>query len=308
VSGVTAAGIDFVEIGYRNFPPGYNSKDVGLTGRTSDDYVKSIRQAAPTAKLAVMYYAGAVTSADLEALASLGVAMVRCDIPVNQLGPALPLIKKARDLGMISVANITVNTDYADEDLVNDCNQVINSGSNAVYLADSNGSMTPESVRARFELVMSTRVQPQPPMGWGFHNHNNVGLAMANAIEAMQMGVAYIDASMRGMGRAAGNVPTESLTRYIAAQKPGLSLLSVLQIAEYLAANVANADPTPTLQEMALGAYDFSLYVEPFITLAAAAYRVDWYSIIAKMATMNLDKPSITQELVDSVARSLVIT
>jgi 4-hydroxy 2-oxovalerate aldolase len=87
VSGVTGAGIDFVEIGYRNFPPGYSGNDVGLTRKTSDDYVKALRQSAPTAKLAVMYYAGAVTNADLEALASLGVAMVRCDIPVNQIAP-----------------------------------------------------------------------------------------------------------------------------------------------------------------------------------------------------------------------------
>ena len=51
--------------------------------------------------------------------------------------------------------------------------------------------------------------------GWsgnlGFHAHNNKGLALVNTITAIENGVNWCDGTLTGMGRGAGNVPTESL-------------------------------------------------------------------------------------------------
>ena len=301
VGDLAAAGVNFVEIGYRNGAAGHANP--GLSGQTTNEYIKAIRAAAPDARLSVMYSPSSVTNADIEQVAALGVAMVRCSIPAGDLGPSMALIKCGRDLGMISTANLTTVTEYKSDDLVDACNRLIDNGCSAIYVADSNGSMTPESVRAVFELLKS-RVHSIP---FGFHNHNNMGLAMANAIEAMHMGVDYIDSSLRGMGRSAGNVPTESLVAYLGRQKHAhaINLLAVLRIANYLVANIAVADPTPRLEDMALGAFDFFTNVQPFITQAATEYDVSWYALIAKMASANLDKPNVTLEVVRALARSL---
>jgi hypothetical protein len=45
----------------------------------------------------------------------------------------------------------------------------------------------------------------------GFHGHNNFGLALSNSLLAWQEGAAWLDASVLGLGRGAGNSALESL-------------------------------------------------------------------------------------------------
>ena len=64
--------------------------------------------------------------------------------------------------------------------------------------------MTPERVKA---YVEATKAVTSVPLG--FHGHNNLGLANANALVALQLGCELIDGSLQGMGRCTGNTITE---------------------------------------------------------------------------------------------------
>jgi len=81
----------------------------------------------------------------------------------------------------------------------------------AVYVADSFGSMTPGRVT---ELVERLRAAMDAPVG--FHAHDNQGLALLNAMAAIDAGATWIDATVAGMGRGAGNVATEQLCTLLA--------------------------------------------------------------------------------------------
>src|SRR5690606_8953373 len=74
----------------------------------------------------------------------------------------------------------------------------------AVYLVDSAGNMVPEGIVEYFE---ATKEKTNVPLG--FHGHNNLGLANANALKAQQLGFDIIDCSLQGMGRCTGNTVTE---------------------------------------------------------------------------------------------------
>ncbi len=52
----------------------------------------------------------------------------------------------------------------------------------------------------------------------GFHPHNNIQMAFANTLEAINLGVDIIDTSIYGIGRGAGNLPTEILLSYLIKQ------------------------------------------------------------------------------------------
>lgn len=302
VSLLADAGIKHVEIGYRNCPP--KESNVGLTGKTPNDFIKAVRAAVPDAKLAVMYSPSLITTADLEQMCELGVSMVRCSMPHTGADAALPLIKKAYDLGMVSTANMTNVTEYKMPDLVDEANRIIDNGCSVIYIADSNGHMTPESVRATFG-VLRERLHP---VQLGFHNHNMLGMAMANAIAAMDCGIDYIDGSLRGMGRSAGNVATENLQAYLLRRnggQPGL-LPAIVRAARYLSVNYPSAELHPGLEDMAFGAYDFDTLLGPAIAQAAGEYDVSWYALIARMATLDLDKPAITVDRLRAIARSMV--
>ena len=77
---------------------------------------------------------------------------------------------------------------------------------NVLYFADSLGNMTPEMV------VMVCRTLKKSWEGMlGIHTHNNKNLALINTLTAAENGVNWCDATIRGMGRGAGNASTESL-------------------------------------------------------------------------------------------------
>jgi len=75
-----------------------------------------------------------------------------------------------------------------------------------LYFADSFGSMEPGSVKQIVEIL---------GQGWpgplGIHAHDNKGLALSNSIAAHEVGVQYLDSTLCGMGRGAGNAKTEYL-------------------------------------------------------------------------------------------------
>ena len=78
----------------------------------------------------------------------------------------------------------------------------------SLYFADSYGNLTPTRTK---ELVLifkefNTEV--------GVHTHDNLGLAFANCISAMESGANWIDGTLLGMGRGVGNVKTEQLVTY----------------------------------------------------------------------------------------------
>jgi len=78
-----------------------------------------------------------------------------------------------------------------------------------VYVADSYGSMLPFQIPAFFEPLLEAGFRV------GFHPHNNIQMAFANTLEAIRTGVHIIDSSIYGMGRGAGNLPTEIILSYL---------------------------------------------------------------------------------------------
>ena len=79
-----------------------------------------------------------------------------------------------------------------------------------IYFADSNGSLMPEQVTRIYEKY--TRHYPST---FGFHAHDNIGMAMTNTIAAIAAGAQYIDASLGGMGKGIGNLKTEFFIAYL---------------------------------------------------------------------------------------------
>jgi 4-hydroxy 2-oxovalerate aldolase len=81
-------------------------------------------------------------------------------------------------------------------------------GADTVYVVDSAGAMTTHDARARVaELKAGLRAGTRV----GIHAHNNLSLAVANTIGALEEGVDHVDGCSRGLGAGAGNCPTEVL-------------------------------------------------------------------------------------------------
>lgn len=83
----------------------------------------------------------------------------------------------------------------------------------AVYLVDSYGALYPEEIRRLAAVYME--VMDKAGKATGIHAHNNQQCAFANTIEALSIGVSYLDGTLSGMGRGAGNCALEGLIGFL---------------------------------------------------------------------------------------------
>ncbi len=87
-------------------------------------------------------------------------------------------------------------------------------GADVISIADTTGYMVPGTERSMFDLIKRLKTDLQAkdlsPM-IAAHCHNDRGLALANALDALRAGAEIIDASVLGLGERAGIVDLAQL-------------------------------------------------------------------------------------------------
>jgi len=85
--------------------------------------------------------------------------------------------------------------------------QVESLGADRLRLADSVGLWTPFDVKTTISEIIKTA----PTLRIGVHMHNDLGMAAANTITALQSGATDLDVTVNGLGERAGNAPLEQI-------------------------------------------------------------------------------------------------
>lgn len=208
------AGIDIVEIGFR-FPE--KEKFLGAFAHTSDAYLE--RFEIPTnIELAVMinaadyinnidindYFLPAAGSTDSK---KSKVSMVRIATHFDVYKECRSLVDKLKNKGYRVGFNLMQFSSQTN-DVIQDVLKDISSWENVdvLYFADSFGNMRPEDIQASCALF-----KDHWNGEFGIHAHNNCNLALTNSLVAKESGATYLDATILGMGRGAGNTQTEYL-------------------------------------------------------------------------------------------------
>lgn len=222
------AGIDYIEIGYRNGT--LTPKDVGRACGCAKEYLLFCRSLIKQAKIAVMIYSNNITQDDLMELTECGVDLLRICVPKGEIASSLPKIKMARNANMDVAINFTHTSFYNEKELDEAMKQISEYEPNIIYFADSNGSLIPMQVKKLYDRYIGIY-----PIPFGFHAHDNLGLAQANALAAISSGVRFIDVTLAGMGRGIGNLKTEFFVAYLhAMQLKKYNLENVLKAANYV--------------------------------------------------------------------------
>jgi 4-hydroxy 2-oxovalerate aldolase len=205
---VSRLPIDVIEIGYCNHPmPGYFGKYWFLDRFELERARKLLR---PDQKLAVMLDAKSCEVERLDELLSdcVGVVdIVRMAVAPKQLDHGIALARKLKSMGFGVGFNVMYLSSYADDvkkiSALAGAKDVIDS----VALVDSYGSCTPDQVtqaiKATCAMLPGTQI--------GFHGHDNICLAFANTLSAIDGGAVMVDGTFVGMGRGAGNLKTEMM-------------------------------------------------------------------------------------------------
>ncbi len=213
LAAIATSKVDVVEIGFRSLP---QDRYLGAFAFSTDDFLKTLPLPAKT-DIAVMVNAKEIVNhaAGIEdAISRLFVEkqdspvdIVRIATHHSDVASCEPVVRALHSKGYRVFLNI-MQVDGLKADEVTGIARLITKWDSVetLYFADSFGNMDQFSVA---EIIRALRE------GWGgkigIHAHDNKGLALVNSIAALDQGIDYIDATLLGMGRGAGNAKMENL-------------------------------------------------------------------------------------------------
>lgn len=206
--------IDYLEVGYRNKPM---KEYQGKFGYSPVSVLKRLRNAC-SKKIVVMLNEKSTSPEDLPDLLGpiVGVAdMIRIAIDPKNFDRAVVLAKAVKSMGFEVGFNCMYMSKWSTEytGFLSKLS-VLNDFCDLFCMVDSFGGVTPDDVTSIFNEVKRNTTVPI-----GFHGHNNLQLGLINTITAIKLGCDYVDATIMGMGRGAGNLNMELLLTYLNAHE-----------------------------------------------------------------------------------------
>ncbi len=213
---LAAAGMEYAEISHGC---GIGGRSLGYPGVVDDEeLLEAAKAAAPALKLTIF-----IPPLDFSLPLLSGLApffeMGRIGLAVDQMGKGEKICKKLKKLNKRVSVQLVRTHGYTPETIAQAAKQASRMGADVVYVVDTFGSMTPPEVQKYVEAVRSTA-----PIEVGFHGHNNLGMAIANTLSAWRAGATWLDASLLGVGRGAGNANLEVLITVLQTQDQATAL------------------------------------------------------------------------------------
>ncbi len=222
-----AAGVEYMEFGYKASKEIFDVKEFGKWKFCDEQDIRDIVGDNNTdLKISVMADVGRTDyKKDIIPKADSVIDMIRIATYINTIPAAIEMIHYCAEMGYETTINIMAVSTAAESELDLALDLLAQSEVGTIYLVDSYGSLYPEQIRRLADKYL--KVAEKYGKKVGIHAHNNQQLAFANTIEACTVGVSYLDATMSGMGRGAGNCNMELLLGFL--RNPKYSLNPVLK-------------------------------------------------------------------------------
>lgn len=209
------AGVDYMEFGYKASTDLFDEKEFGKWKFCREEDIRSIVGDNQTdMKIAVMADVGRTDfERDIIDKKDSVIDLIRIATYINQIPAAIEMIEYCHEKGYETSINIMAVSTADSRDIEQALDLLGQSSVDVIYLVDSYGSLYPEQVRELTELYVAYSEKYNKKVG--MHAHNNQQMAFANTIEATAHGASYLDATMMGMGRGAGNCVLEGLLGFL---------------------------------------------------------------------------------------------
>jgi 4-hydroxy 2-oxovalerate aldolase len=269
----------FIEVSHGDGLAG-SSLQYGLSRTNEMELIEAAVSVTDKSKIAVLLLPGIGTLHELKEAANLGAKMARIATHVTEADVAPQHIAYAKELGMETVGFLMMNHMAPVNKLVEQAKLMESYGADTVYVVDSAGYLLPDQVRERIRALKQS-----VGVNVGFHGHNNLSLAMANTLAAIEEGATRIDGSVRCLGAGAGNTQTEVLVAVCERMgiKTGIDLYKMMDLAEDIVAPILQVPQEITKDSLTLGyagVYSsFALHAKR----AAAKFGVDSRDVLIEL-------------------------
>ncbi|WP_066158886.1 4-hydroxy-2-oxovalerate aldolase [Halalkalibacter krulwichiae] len=243
------ANVPYIEVTHGDGLGG-SSLQFGLSHTNDLELIEAAAATVKNAKISVLLLPGVGTKEELKQAAKLGAKMVRVATHVTEADVAPQHIALAKELGLETVGFLMMSHMAPVDKLVEQAKLMESYGADVVYAVDSAGALLPHEVKERIRAMkenLSVEI--------GFHAHNNLSLAMANSLAAIEEGATRIDGSIRCLGAGAGNTQTEVLVAVLdrLGINSGIDLYKIMDVAENIIAPILPKPQEITKDSLTLG-------------------------------------------------------
>ncbi len=204
---LSEAGVDYMELGYKNSPKLLKGSDAGPWRFLDEAFMKEVIPRKTDTKLSALVDIGRVDENDILPREDSSLDLIRVATYIKDIDKAIELIDTFHNRGYETTLNIMALSHVKENELSEAFELIAQSPVDVVYVVDSYGSLNHRDV----EYLVSKFQRGLPGIQLGVHMHNNMQLAFSNTLVGVEKGVSFLDSSVFGMGRAAGNCTTELL-------------------------------------------------------------------------------------------------
>jgi 4-hydroxy 2-oxovalerate aldolase len=223
---LAVAGVDYMEAGYKNSVQIFSREEFGEWKFCDDDLLWKMKDGVEKGpKISVMADIGRADMSKIKPKSESPYDMVRVACYARDMDKCIAMVNEFHNLGYETTINIMAASRDNGPELDEALDQAEReSKAEVIYIVDSFGYFYQENIdklAKRYKRWIKTKEL-------GFHGHNNQQLAFSNTIQAIINHVNYLDCTIYGIGRGAGNCPTELLLSFL--KNPKFDVRPVLDI------------------------------------------------------------------------------
>lgn len=292
-------GFRWIEVGH-GVGLGAARAGKGATLLSDERYIEVAKLAARDTQIGCFFIPGIGTADQLKSARDAGLDFVRIGCNATEIEEAYPYLTMAKELGLKPFLNFMKTYAISSAEFAGKAREGAAAGADGIYCVDSAGCMFPEDVR-RYIAAARDRCE----CSLGFHGHSNLQLAVANSVEAVRCGATFIDTTLCGLGRSAGNVPTEIAVAVFKnlGIETGVDLFEVMDAAEEFIGPLISQVQLYDMMSVAMGCSQFHSGFLPKVAAAARHHGVELRRLVVAMG--KLDPVDLDENTLNRVARSL---
>ena len=306
------AGFDYIEVGH-GLGLGASRADIGFAAEADEAYLDAAASVLTRARWGTFFIPGIAEAHHLDMAARRGMGFVRIGTNITEYRQAQTHVDHAKALGLTVSVNLMKTYAVSAAEFHGIVAEIGRWGPDNIYVVDSAGCMLPEDVRQYIRVILQ-----ETDADAGIHAHHNLQLAISNSLVALDEGARFVDTTLRGIGRSAGNAQTEVMVallqqRRLAAE---IDLMQTLALADEVflpmmreivanvpGANRAEVERGSSPSELVLGLGRCHSGFLPMIEDVARTHGVNPLQLVLDVSARDCVRPS--RSLCEEVARGL---
>jgi 4-hydroxy 2-oxovalerate aldolase len=269
-------GIEVIEVGHGN-GLGASSLLIGESLLTDYEMITIAKKYLKKTKLSVHIIPGFTTiNRDIDIAIELGVDIFRIASHCTEASLTKTHIEYLSSKGKTVYGVLMMTALCTVDKLYEEASKMKSYGALAIIIMDSTGSYIPKDVSER----ISSLVKLEIPIG--FHAHNNLNLAVANSLVAIENGASIIDVTLRGFGAGAGNTPLEIMA--FLHESTSLDKNKILEQCDKFKIPIPICKPINILTSK----YKLMSGFEKHILKASSLYNISYIKLIEEISRQNV--------------------